>query len=158
MTKSAGKEKDSFRHEKECPSNQLKKKIIDLEKANQQLRILVEDYRSQFENVTDVVILVGADFNLLSLSPSVEKLLGYKVEDLINRPVFELKHIFTPESFQRATDKVIKVLKGENVPAGHYDFITKRPVAQISFAKIIKSGYKNSNKFLERNSHDGLPT
>ncbi|HNY51251.1 MAG TPA: PAS domain S-box protein [Smithella sp.] len=143
MTKSAGKEKDSFRHEKECPSNQLKKKIIDLEKANQQLRILVEDYRSQFENVTDVVILVGADFNLLSLSPSVEKLLGYKVEDLINRPVFELKHIFTPESFQRATDKVIKVLKGENVPAGHYDFITKDGTlkhVELQSSPLIRDG------------------
>ncbi len=125
MRKSGGKEKDSFRQDNECPSNQLEKKIIDLEKANQQLRILVEDYRSQFENVTDVIILVGADFNLLSLSPSVEKLLGYRVEDLINRPVSELKNIFTAESFQRATEKVIKVLRGEYVPAGHYDFITK---------------------------------
>lgn len=125
MRKSGGKEKDSFRQDNECPSNQLEKKIIDLEKANQQLRILVEDYRSQFENVTDVIILVGADFNLLSLSPSVEKLLGYRVEDLINRPVSELKNIFTAESFQRATEKVIKVLQGEYVPAGHYDFITK---------------------------------
>ena len=125
MRKSGGKERDSFRHDNECDSNQLENKILDLEKANQQLRILVEDYRSQFENVTDVVILVGTDLNLLSLSPSVEKLLGYRVEDLINRPVSELKHIFTTESFQRATDKVIKVLKGEYVPAGHYDFITK---------------------------------
>jgi long-chain acyl-CoA synthetase len=36
--------------------------------------------------------------------------------------------------------------------------ITGWPVAQIPFAKIIKSGYKNSNTFLERNRHDGLPT
>jgi hypothetical protein len=35
---------------------------------------------------------------------------------------------------------------------------SKRPVAQISFANIIKSGYKNSNTFLEKNRHDGLPT
>jgi hypothetical protein len=34
----------------------------------------------------------------------------------------------------------------------------ERPVAQIPFAQIIKNGYKNSNKFLERNCHDGLST
>jgi hypothetical protein len=52
--------------------------------------------------------------------------------------------------------KAIKNKKISKYAGGKLIF--QRPVAQTSFAKIIKSGYKNSNKFLESNRHDGSPT
>ena len=91
--------------------NQLEKKILDKETANQQLRISVEEYRLQFENILDVVFMIGTDLNILSISPSVEKLLGYKAEDFIGQPVSDLSHILTPQSFKRAISNVSMMLK-----------------------------------------------
>ncbi len=69
--------------------------------------------------------MIGTDFNILNVSTSVEKLLGYKAEDFIGRPVSDLRHIFTPESFERAITNISKMLKGEKIPATNYDFVAK---------------------------------
>jgi diguanylate cyclase (GGDEF)-like protein/PAS domain S-box-containing protein len=105
--------------------NQLKKKILDMEKANHQLRILVEEYRLQFKNISDVVFMIDTDFNILNVSPSVEKLLGYKAEDFIGKPASDLREIVTSESFERAIVNISKMLKGERIPVTTYAFIAK---------------------------------
>ncbi|MCK7489746.1 MAG: PAS domain S-box protein [Anaerotruncus sp.] len=69
--------------------------------------------------------MIGTDFNILNVSPSVEKLLGYKAEDFIGRPVSDLRHIFTPESFERAIANISKMLKGEKIPIATYTFVAK---------------------------------
>ena len=65
--------------------------------------------------------MIGTDFNILNISPSVEKLLGYKAEDFIGKPVSDLRHIFTSESFERAIANISKMLKGKRIPATIYD-------------------------------------
>jgi PAS domain S-box-containing protein len=125
MRKPLGEEMEFFRQYNEVLFNQLEKKILDKETANQQLRISVEEYRLQFENISDVVFMIGTDFNILSISPSVEKLLGYKAEDFIGHPVSDLSHILTPQSFKRAITNVNMMLKGKKFPATNYDFIAK---------------------------------
>ena len=125
MKKPLGKEMEFFRQYNEVLFKRLEKKVLDLETANQQLRILAKEYRLQFKNISDVVFMIGTDFNILNISPSVEKLLGYKAEDLIGRPASDLRHIFTPESFERAIANISKMLEGEKIPATIYDFIAK---------------------------------
>ena len=123
--------------------NQLEKKILDKETANQQLRLLVEEYRLQFENILDVVFMIGTDLNILSISPSVEKLLGYKAEDFIGQPVSDLSHILTPQSFKRAISNVSMMLKGKNIPAANYDFVAKDGTlkhAEIHGSPLMRDG------------------
>jgi len=48
MSKPLGEEMEFFRQYNEVLFNQLEKKILDLETANQQLRILAKEYRLQF--------------------------------------------------------------------------------------------------------------
>ncbi len=112
MRKPLGEEMEFFRQYNEVLFNQLEKKILDKETANQQLRISVEEYRLQFENISDVVFMIGTDFNILSISPSVEKLLGYKAEEFIGQPVSDLSHILTPQSLKQAITNVNMMLKG----------------------------------------------
>ena len=143
MRKPLGEDMEFFRQYNEVLFNQLEKKILDLETANQQLRTLAKEYRLQFKNISDVVFMIGTDFNILSISPSVEKLLGYKAEDFIGRPASDLRHIFTSESFERAIANISKMLKGERIPATIYAFIAKDGTlkhAEINGSPLIRDG------------------
>ena len=104
---------------------------------------LGEEYQLQFENISDVVFMIGTDFNILNISPSVEKLLGYKAEDFIGRSASDLRHIFTSESFERAIANISKMLKGERIPATIYEVIAKDGALkhiEISGAPLIRDG------------------
>jgi diguanylate cyclase (GGDEF)-like protein/PAS domain S-box-containing protein len=125
MSKPLGEEMDFFRQYNEVLFNQLEKKILDKETDLQQLRRSVDKYQWQFENISDVIFIISTDFNILSISPSVEKLLGYKAEDFIGRPASDLRHIFTSESFERAIANISKMLKGKKLPISTYTFVAK---------------------------------
>ncbi len=55
------------------------------------LRESEEKYRLHFENVTDMIFSIDSELKLLSISPSVEKILGYRPEELIGKPIHELQ-------------------------------------------------------------------
>jgi diguanylate cyclase (GGDEF)-like protein/PAS domain S-box-containing protein len=87
--------------------------------------------------------MIGTDLNILSISPSVQKLLGYKAEDFIGQPVSALSHILTPQSFKRAITNVNMMLKGKNVPAANYDFVAKDGTlkhAEIHGSPLMRDG------------------
>jgi len=87
--------------------------------------------------------MIGTDFNILNISPSVEKLLGYKAEDFIGRPASDLRHIFTSESFERAIANISKLLKGEIIPATTYALVAKDGTlkhAEIYGSPLIRDG------------------
>ena len=125
MRKPLGEEMEFFRQYNEVLFNQLEKKILDKETTHQHLRISVEEYQLQFENISDVVFMIGTDFNISNISPSVEKLLGYKAKDFIGRPASDLRHIFTPESFERAIANISRMLKDERIPVAIYAVVAK---------------------------------
>ncbi len=125
MKKPLGKEMEFFRQYNEVLFEQLEKKFLDLETVNQQFKILAKEYRSQFKNISDIVFTIGTDFKILSISPSGEKLLGYKVEDFIGRHAYDLRQIFSPESFERAIANISKMLKGKKIPATIYEVFAK---------------------------------
>ncbi len=112
VTKPLGEEMEFFRQHNEILFKKLEKKMSDLEIANQKLRISEERYRLSFENVTDVIYTIDNDLNVLSVSPSVERILGYKPQDFIGRPVSDLGYILTPESFEQAHSRYKFDLKG----------------------------------------------
>ena len=95
-----------FRQYNEVLFRKLEKKMLDLETANRKLKCLEEQYRLSFENVTDVVWTIDADFTVRKMSPSVERMLGYKPQDFIGRS-FPICNILTPESMERAWPKSV---------------------------------------------------
>ncbi|HDQ04618.1 MAG TPA: PAS domain S-box protein, partial [Deltaproteobacteria bacterium] len=141
--KPLGEEMDFFRTHNEILFSKLEKKMSDLEIANQQLKILEERYRLSFENVSDVIYIIDANLNILSMSPSAEKLLGYSVKDFLGRSVMDLKVIFTPESFERAVADAMLVLKGEIISGAVYEFVAKDgtiKIGEISDSPIVRDG------------------
>jgi PAS domain S-box-containing protein len=124
-TKPFEEEMEFFRQYNEILFSKLEKKMLDLEIVNQKLRISEECYRLSFKNASDVIYTMDTDLNIISISPSVEKILGYKPQDFIGRPVSDLGHILTPESFKQAIADISLVLKGDTIAATVYRFIAK---------------------------------
>ncbi|PKN96212.1 MAG: hypothetical protein CVU43_21875, partial [Chloroflexi bacterium HGW-Chloroflexi-5] len=114
-----------FQRYNEILFHKLEKKILDLEKANQEFKELEEKYRLNFENITDVIFSFDTNFKILSMSPSVEKILGYKAQDFIGRPLSEIGSIMSPQSLEQAINHLSLILKGTILPPSIYEFIGK---------------------------------
>ena len=142
-TKPLGEEMEFFRQHNEILFHKLEKKMLDLETANQRLRIMEERYRLSFENVTDVVYTIDTDLNVLDVSPSVERILGYKPQEFIGRPISSLRDIFTPESFEQTVADINMVLKGEIIPSTICRFIARdgtQKVGEASGSPLKRDG------------------
>jgi two-component system cell cycle sensor histidine kinase/response regulator CckA len=84
---------------------------VTAERDSQQvLRAREELFRSLIENATDVIAIVGADGTTLYQSPSVERVVGWKPEELLGTPTFALLH---RDDVARAEDVVAAVLAGD---------------------------------------------
>ncbi|MCE5262211.1 MAG: response regulator, partial [Deltaproteobacteria bacterium] len=93
-----GEDMEFFRQYNEILFSKLEKKMIDLEHANQQLKALEEQYRLSFGHVADVIFTIDTDLRFLSVSPSVERILGFKPEEFVGQPATELAKLLTPDS------------------------------------------------------------
>lgn len=60
--------------------------------AEQTVRQNEERFRALIENALDIITVVGTDGIIHYESPSVEKVLGYKPEDLVNKNIFDYIH------------------------------------------------------------------
>jgi PAS domain S-box-containing protein len=143
VNKPLGEEMEFFRQHNETLFRKLEKKMSELETSNQKLRALEETYRLSFENVMDVIYSIDTDLNVSSVSPSVEKILGYKPQDFIGRSVLDIANILTPESFEQALADISMILKGETILASVYRFIAKDGIlkyGEVSGSPIIQDG------------------
>ena len=123
--KPLGEEMEFFRRHNEVLFKKLEKKMVDLEIANKELKILEERYRLVFMHATDVIYMIDTDLNVLGISPSVERIMGYEPEDFVGRSVTDLGKILAPESFEQALADIDLILKGETIAAAVYRFIAK---------------------------------
>jgi PAS domain-containing protein len=63
---------------KQALIQELEQLVLDLKKAAEPLREREEKYRLAFENTSDGIFTIDPDFNISSITPSVERQLGYK--------------------------------------------------------------------------------
>jgi PAS domain S-box-containing protein len=113
-------------------SRKLRESIENLERSEKKYRLL-------FESINDVVCLLNSDSVVLSISPSVEKLLGYKPEDIVGKPLQNLS-ILVPKSFEMAIIDIKRMIAGESIESSEYEFITKdgnRKICEISGSPLF---------------------
>jgi PAS domain S-box-containing protein len=120
-----GEEMAFFRQYNAVLFRKLEKKMLDLETTNRKLKYLEEQYRLSFENVTDIVLTIDAGFNVQQMSPSVERMLGYKSQDFIGRSVSDFLKIIAPESMERAMAEIRLVLSGQTIPDSVYSLVAR---------------------------------
>jgi len=128
----------------------LKKQVKTLEKeaaaskqVEEALRESEEKYRLHFETVSDVIYSVNREFKIVSITPSVEKMTGYRPDELIGRSFVDL-NIVAPEYLETAIEDTIRVIEGqEKIDSTIYDFIIKdgsRRVGDVSGSPLFKDG------------------
>jgi PAS domain S-box-containing protein len=111
-------------------------------RAEEALRESEEQYRLLIQNISDVVFSFDLDLKLLSVSPSVEKILGYKPEELIGRKIQELA-ILAPESLVTSVQKINRVLTDKTNILFELVFITKdetRKIGELNTSPLIRDG------------------
>ena len=111
--------------------------------AEETLKESEERYRLSFENASDVIYSIDRDFRVISISPSAEKILGYKPEEIVGRSIEALTNIIAPESMDAALSNTIEVLNGKNITDAVYSFIAKdgtRKIGEVSGSPIIRGG------------------
>ncbi len=107
---------------------------------------LEEKYRLYFEKSTDVMFSISSEGEILSVSPSVEKMLGYKPEELISGKIYEMG-ILQPASLNKALILLGHISEGGQVDPEQYEFIAKdgtRRVGTVTSVSLVRHGKMSS--------------
>jgi PAS domain S-box-containing protein len=113
--------------------------ITDQKQGQRALRESEERYRVHFENVSDVIYSIDRELMLIQVSPSVERALGYRPEEIIGKPFPEL-NVLTPESLVLASAHARRILMGERIEAAQYTFVSKdgrERIGEVSGSPIL---------------------
>ncbi len=108
----------------------------------QQVKESEEKYRLHFENISDVIFSIDPEYRIISISPSVETLLGYRPEELIGKHFQDL-NIMAPEYLEIAFSETLRALKGENIDSSVYEFIAKdgtRKFGEVKGSPLFRDG------------------
>lgn len=111
--------------------------------AQEALRESEERYRLHFQSASDVIYTIGSDMKVLTLSPSIEHILGFKPEEFIGKPVSAMTDLLTPASWKKAFNDISRVLNGEIISSSEYEFITRDGsilYGEVSGTPIIRDG------------------
>ncbi len=101
----AAEEVNRYRTEME---SLVQQKTRDLEKSLEGLHESERRFRSMVENGSDIISIMKADGSRHYSSPSVERILGYKPEELIGTDMIEVIH---PDDSERVRDAFTEVLQ-----------------------------------------------
>jgi PAS domain S-box-containing protein len=110
--------------ELEVRNRQLSAEIKERRQAEEALRVAEEKYRMHFSFANDVMFSYDNDFRVLSVSPNVERIIGYKPEELIGKTFSDLK-VLDSRDLKRASSDALNVLSGKTMYFTTYRFISK---------------------------------
>ncbi len=120
----------------------LQREVAERQRIQQVLAESEEKYRLIFENSHDVIYYLDRDLKPVSVSPSVERALGYRPEELIGKPFDEIG-LLAPESFETAFSDLQRVFGGQSLAASSYTFIAKdggKRFGELSGAPVVRNG------------------
>ncbi len=66
--------------------------ITEYKRANESIKKSEDHFRQLIENALDAIAVVGTDGTILYESPSAERIIGYKAEEILGTNVFDMVH------------------------------------------------------------------
>lgn len=127
-----------YRQAYECLHQEMEAR----QKAQQALAESEQRYRLHFENIRDVVYSVDTDLIVRSISPSVERLLGYRPEEIIGRHIGDLNFI-APHCLRKGMSEVMRIFAGEIIDSSIYEYTAKdgaKKIGDVSGAPLFQEG------------------
>jgi PAS domain S-box-containing protein len=98
--------------------------VTELKETRRALEESREKYRTHFAHVSDVIFCIDRELRITNVSPSIERTLGYRPEEVIGKTVAELPFL-APESVNPAITNVERTFTGEKVAPAEYTLISK---------------------------------
>jgi len=92
--------------------------ITERKRAEKALQENEEKYRLLAENATDLIAVVSMDRRLTYISPSVTRLLGYTVDEVL---ALSMEEVYTPDSVERTKRAVAEDVAIEQKGQGGHD-------------------------------------
>jgi len=74
-------------------NEKLRQEITERKQVEEVLKINEEKYRALFENVNELVFTLDKEMTVTSVTPSVERLFGYKPEEITGKNITALNSI-----------------------------------------------------------------
>ena len=99
-------------------------------------------YHLHFSLANDVIYALDTQFKVKSVSPNVERVLGYKPEELIGKSFQDLG-VLHPDYFETAIKNILRILSGEQIYSSIYQFIRKDGdliFVEVSGVPLIQGG------------------
>jgi len=122
-------------------------------KTEEDVKKMEETYRLYFENVSDVIFSVDRGLRVVNVSPSVEKVLGYKSEEIIGR-LFTDMRLLSPAYQKTAISNINSMLAAQRPQSQVYEFLAKdgkKKLVEISGAPLVRDGEVIELVFIGRN-------
>jgi PAS domain S-box-containing protein len=110
------------------------REVTERMRAQEELREIEERYRLLMNATRDVIYTVSPELTMLSVSPSIEGVLGYKPDEVIGRSVLEV-NIIHPEDNAKAVAEIEKLFTGKSVGPTEFRIVTND--GSIKIAEIV---------------------
>jgi PAS domain S-box-containing protein len=116
-------------------------------KESKRKKAATNDYAKHFRNyfalTNDVLFSYDNQLRILSISPNVERILGYKTQELVGRTLGDL-NILHPYSLHEATQNALQIISGKDLHSSVYQFITRDGTTlfgEVSSVPMIHKGH-----------------
>jgi len=123
-------------------NERLKQEIEDRKQAEEALHMSEEIYRIHFSLSNDVLFTSDEEFRIKSVTPNVERILGYAPRELVGGFIPEM-NILHPDDLEKAMNDALNVLAGGDSRHPVFRFIAKDgkiKFGEVSGVPLVKKG------------------